>query len=79
MLVFDTNVLVYAVDEDSPFHDVCRELVSRARRDGSESFLTLSICYESLRVTTHANAPIFPWPLPSAVPVSAAPRIDPGI
>ena len=24
MLVFDTNVLIYAVDEDSPFHAPCR-------------------------------------------------------
>ena len=43
MLVFDTNVLVYADDEDSQFHDVCRELVSPARRDGSQSFLASSI------------------------------------
>ena len=24
MLVFDTNVLIYAVEEDSPFHAPCR-------------------------------------------------------
>ena len=67
MLVFDTNVLVDAVDEDSPFHDVCCDLVSRALRDESQSFVTWSICYEFRRVTTHANAPISPWSLPSAV------------
>ena len=67
MLVFDTNVLVYAVDEDSPFHDVCRDLVSQARRNGSQSFVTWSICYEFLRVTTHANAPTSPWSLLSAL------------
>ncbi|MXZ71408.1 MAG: PIN domain-containing protein [Acidobacteria bacterium] len=61
MLVFDTNVLVYAVDEDSPFHGPCRERVSRARSDASPAFLTWSICYEFLRVTTHARAPMAPW------------------
>ena len=39
MLLFDTNVLVYAVDEDSPFHEPCRERVSRARSDASPAFL----------------------------------------
>ena len=60
MLVFDTNVLVYAFDEDSPFHDAYRDLVSQTRRNESQSFVTWSICYEFLRVTTHANAPISP-------------------
>ena len=66
MVVFDTNVLVYAVDEDSPFHERCRKLVSRARSDASPAFVTWSICYEFLRVTTHARAPIAPWTLPAA-------------
>ena len=60
MLVLDTNVLFYAVDGDSPFHAVRRYLVSRARRNGSRSFVTWSICYEFLRVTTHADASISP-------------------
>ena len=78
MLVFDTNVLVYAVDEDSPFHDVCRNLVARARRNGSQSFVTWSICYEFLRVTTHANAPGAPWTLISAVAYLEALLSSPG-
>ena len=61
MLVFDTNVLVYAVDEDSPFHDPCRDRILRARIDPSPAFLTWSICYEFLRVTTHARASMSPW------------------
>ena len=61
MLVFDTNVLVYAVDEDSPFHAPCRDLVLQARKDPSPSFLTWSICYEFPRVTTHARASASPW------------------
>lgn len=40
MLVFDTNILVYAVDEDSPFHAPCRDRLLLARDDPSPSFLT---------------------------------------
>ena len=54
MLVFDTNVLVYAVDEDSPFHAPCRDRVSQARNDASPAFVTWNVCYEW--VTTHARA-----------------------
>ena len=61
MLVFDTNILVYAVDKDSPFHDPCRASVLRAREDPSPSFLTWNVCYEFLRVTTHPRAPVSPW------------------
>ena len=61
MLVFDTNILVYATDEDSPFHEPCRASVLRAREDPSPSFLTWNVCYEFLRVTTHARAPLSPW------------------
>lgn len=61
MLVFDTNVLVYAVDEESPFHDRCRRRVMQARDDPSPAFLTWNVCYEFLRVTTHPRVSRFPW------------------
>ena len=61
MLVFDTNVLVYAVDEDSPFHEPCRARILQARNDPAPSFLTWNICYEFLRVTTHPRASASPW------------------
>ena len=60
MLVFDTNVLVYAVDEDSPFHEPCRARVVQAREGASPAFLTWSICYEFLRVTTHPRVSLSP-------------------
>ena len=53
MLVIDTNVLIYAVDKDSPFHNPCRSFILEARQDPSPAFLTWNICYEFLRVTTH--------------------------
>ena len=61
MLVFDTNVLVYAVDKDSLFHGPCRDRVLQARSDPSPSFLTWNICYEFLRVTTHPRVFASPW------------------
>ena len=60
MLVFDTNVLVYAVDEDSLFHESCRQRVELAREDPSPTFLSWGICYEFLRVTTHPRIPMSP-------------------
>ena len=60
MLVFDTNVLVYAADEDSPFHQPCRARVMQAREGPSPAFVTWSICYEFLRVTTHPRVSLSP-------------------
>ena len=66
MLVFDTNVLIHAADEDSPVHAPCRDRVAQARDDVSPAFVTWSICYEFLRVTTHARAAVIPWTPPEA-------------
>ncbi|MDE0165034.1 MAG: PIN domain-containing protein [Bryobacterales bacterium] len=60
-MVFDTNVLIYAVDQDSPFHSPCRDSVLQARNDPSPAFLTWNVCYEFLRATTHARASVSPW------------------
>ena len=64
MLVFDTNVLVHATDTDSEFHLPCRRRLDDARLDPSPTFLTWSICYEFLRVTTHSR--VLQSPLPTA-------------
>ena len=53
MLVFDTNILVYASDTESELQDVCLRLLEDARQDPIPAFLTWNICYEFLRVTTH--------------------------
>ena len=55
MIAFDTNVLIYAANEASEFHDACRHSIEEARDDPSPAFLTWSICYEFLRVLTHAR------------------------
>lgn len=61
MLVFDTNVLIYAADTGSPFHDPCRERLMRACEGAAPVYLTWSIGYEFLRVTTHPRAPAVSW------------------
>lgn len=61
MFVVDTNVLVYAADEDSPFHDCCSRLVQGWRRQSGAWYTTWGILYEFLRVTTHARVMRNPW------------------
>lgn len=36
MFVVDTNILVYAADEDAPFYGRCRELMEEWRSQASE-------------------------------------------
>ncbi len=61
MFVVDTNILVYAADADSEFHRTCREMLEDWRRQPSPWYLTWSIVYEFLRVTTHPRVFRTPW------------------
>ena len=61
MLLLDTNILIDSVHDGSPFHDLCLSRLRQAREDPSPTFLTWGICYEFLRVVTHAR--VFPSPL----------------
>ncbi len=61
MFVLDTNVLVYAADQDSPYHDACHRLVRESRERASAWYLTWGICYEFLRVVTHPRVFRRPW------------------
>lgn len=62
MFVVDTNVLVYAADQDSPAHARCVALVDDWRRQASAWYLTWPIIYEFLRVSTHPR--VFRTPCP---------------
>ena len=53
MFVVDTNVLIYAADQDSELHTSCRTKLEQWRRQSVPWYLTWSICYEFLRVSTH--------------------------
>jgi toxin-antitoxin system PIN domain toxin len=61
MFVVDTNVLVYAADPDSEFHPVCRDRLRIWRGQAAPWYVTWSICYEFLRLCTHARVFRRPW------------------
>lgn len=66
MFVVDTNVLVYAADEDSPFHARCRAKLLEWRAQTTPWYATWGILYEFLRVTTHPRVFRKPWTGPRA-------------
>ncbi len=53
MVIVDTNILVYAADEDSPFHTACLAWLENRRSGADAWYITWNIIYEFLRVTTH--------------------------
>jgi uncharacterized protein len=61
MFVVDTNVLVYAADEDSAYHSACRRVLDDSRGRAAAWYLTWTICYEFLRITTHPRIFRRPW------------------
>ncbi len=61
MFVVDTNIFVYAADEDSALHARCTELLEEWRGQASAWYATWGIFYELLRVTTHPRVFRRPW------------------
>lgn len=61
MFVVDTNVLVYAADEDAPAHGRCRDMLEEWRRQHSAWYMTWDVLYEFLRITTHPRVLRNPW------------------
>jgi toxin-antitoxin system PIN domain toxin len=61
VFVVDTNVLVYAADEDSPHHKRCMERLGLWRQQEAAWYITWSIAYEFLRITTHPRVMHHPW------------------
>ncbi len=53
MFVVDTNVLVYAMNADSPFHERCADRLAEWRGQPAAWFVTWGVIYEFLRVVTH--------------------------
>lgn len=66
MFVVDTNILVYAADEDSPLHKRCVRLIEEWRRQSSVWYVTWGILYEFLRVITHPRVFRKPWSVTKA-------------
>ena len=66
MFAVDTNVLVDAVQEESPYHDICRKRLEAWRKGPDPWFVTWGILYEFLRVTTHPRVARKPLSTPQA-------------
>jgi uncharacterized protein len=79
MLVVDTNVLVYAADQDSPFHAACRDWLEHQRTRADAWYTTWAILYEFLRVTTHPRVMRSPWGVRAAWEFIAALLASPGL
>ncbi|HYZ74095.1 MAG TPA: TA system VapC family ribonuclease toxin [Chthoniobacterales bacterium] len=61
MFVVDTNILLYAANSDCREHDVCLELVERARNQAGAWYATWSILYDFLRIVSHPRVLSRPW------------------
>jgi hypothetical protein len=61
VFVVDTNVLIYAADQESPYHRKCRELLETWRTQPAAWYVTWPILYEFLRVSTHPRVFRTPW------------------
>lgn len=79
MFVADTNILIYAADVDSPFHQQCHARLQDWRRQTSAWYLTLDVLYESLRVTTHPRIFREPWTVARAWEFIEALLASPGL
>jgi uncharacterized protein len=60
-MVIDTNILLYAANQDSEFHEPCRRQLETCLRQASPWYLSWGICYEFLRVCTHHRVLSKPW------------------
>ncbi len=58
-LVIDTNILIYAINKDSPHHKLASAFIEKQRVVGF--CVTWSILYEWLRIATHPK--VFSHPL----------------
>jgi toxin-antitoxin system PIN domain toxin len=79
VLVVDTNVLVYAANTDSQFHEPCHDWLARQRTRPDAWYTTWSIVYEFLRVTTHPRVMRRPWTAAAAWQFVAALLASPGL
>lgn len=59
--LIDTNILLYAANQDASEHPVALRFLEDAARSPESWYLTEGIAYEFLRVATHQK--VFPQPL----------------
>lgn len=79
MFAVDTNVLVYAADQDAEHHDVCRRLLESWRTRVTPWHLSWNVIYEFLRVTTQPRVFRTPWTAKGAWAFVQAVLASPGL
>jgi len=79
VFLVDTNVLVYAANIDSQFHEPCRDWLARQRARPDAWYTTWPVLYEFLRVTTHPRVMRRPWTAAAAWQFVAALLASPGL
>jgi toxin-antitoxin system PIN domain toxin len=79
LFVVDTNVLVHAVDEHSPFHGRCLDRLEVWRALAAAWYTTWPVLYEFLRVVTHPRVLRRPWAAPKAWTFVEALLASPGL
>lgn len=79
MFVVDTNVLVYAANQDALEHARCRALLEEWRQREGAWYVTWGICYEFLRVVTHPRVLERPWTAAEALGFVRALVASPGL
>ena len=79
MFVVDTNVLVYAANEESAEHAACRRLLDRWQKQEPAWFTTWGVLYEFLRVVSHPKIHRRPWPVDRAVAFVQSLLASPGL
>jgi len=79
MLVVDTNILVYAANEDAEEHAAALAVLGRFRSARDPWHLTWGILYEFLRVTTHRRVLERPWTAHRAMAFVTALLDSPGL
>ena len=66
MFVVDTNILLYAADEDAPEYPACIRLLENWREEADPWHVTWNVLYEFMRVVTHPRVKPRPWSLQGA-------------
>lgn len=67
MIALDTNLLVYAHREDSPFHEAAYEVVSASAQDRAAWAIPWPCLHEFLAIVTHPRIYVPPTPLAAAL------------
>ena len=79
MIAIDTNILVYAHREDSPWHEKALARVTELANSGSPWAITWPGVHEFLAITTHPKIYDPPTPLGTALEAIQAWQASPGL